>query len=140
MERVYNSSKGFNLIELVIVISVVAILASIAIPSYFNYTRRAYYSELLQALTPYKNAVASCYQDTKKLSGCNGNTHKIPPNITKSKESIGSLKVVNGVITVVPVAYDGVTANDIYIITPSIVDKTVTWMPSGPAVSKGYVD
>jgi prepilin peptidase dependent protein D len=140
MEHAFDTSKGFNLIELVIVIAVVAILASIAIPSYFNYTRRTYYGDILQTLTPYKNAIASCADKNKKFKACNGGTHKIPANILQPKGSIASLKVIDGVITVVPVAYDGVTTEDVYILTPSRVGQTVTWIPSGPAVSKGYVD
>ena len=44
--------KGFTLIELMIVIAIVAILATIAIPSYQNYTKKAAVSELLQASAP----------------------------------------------------------------------------------------
>ena len=49
---VKSMKKGFTLIELMIVIAIVAILATIAIPSYQNYTKKAAVSELLQASAP----------------------------------------------------------------------------------------
>jgi len=140
MKHRQDSYQGFNLIELVIVIAVVSILASIAIPSYFNYTKRTYYGEIIQTLAPYKEAIVACYEKTKKLKECDGGKHKIPANITQPTKTLTSLKVINGVITVTPVKYDGITPEDIYIITPTITNKTITWMPSGPAVSKGYIE
>lgn len=40
-----TNSKGFTLIEMMIVVVIIGILASIAFPSYQEYTRRSYRSE-----------------------------------------------------------------------------------------------
>jgi type IV pilus assembly protein PilA len=135
-----KSAQGFNFIELMITVAIVVILGSIAIPSYFNYQRRVYFDGILQNVQPYKEAVTSCYQRSKKLQGCTAGTHKIPPNIISPKENIASLTVKDGVITVVPVKNNDILSEDNYILTPSLSNKTLIWMPSGGAIDKKYVD
>ena len=56
-----NQSKGFTLIELMIVIAIVAILAAVALPTYRNYTIRAKVSEGLAAAAEAKVAVMEYY-------------------------------------------------------------------------------
>ncbi|MFA5858062.1 MAG: prepilin-type N-terminal cleavage/methylation domain-containing protein [Elusimicrobiota bacterium] len=45
MMNLKKNSKGFTLIELVVVLVIIGILAVIAVPSYRNYTRRAMAAE-----------------------------------------------------------------------------------------------
>ena len=46
--------KGFTLIELMIVVSIVGILATVAIPAYSNYTVKAKISEAFSVIGPWK--------------------------------------------------------------------------------------
>ncbi|WP_371188169.1 prepilin-type N-terminal cleavage/methylation domain-containing protein [Thalassotalea maritima] len=57
-----NSSKGFTLIELMIVVAIIGILASVALPAYKTYSDRAKFSEVVLATTPAKTAVELCVQ------------------------------------------------------------------------------
>lgn len=138
MIRIRNSSQGFTLLELMITVAIVAILAAIAVPSYLNYTRRAYYAEIVAAVAPFKIGVTECYQTTAALTGCDGGTNHIPANITTTTGNVASVSVAAGVITVTPVAAHGIVATDTYILTPTIVNNTLTWVASGGGVTNGY--
>ncbi|VEI29158.1 major pilin subunit [Haemophilus parainfluenzae] len=90
--------KGFTLIELMIVI--IAILATIAIPSYQNYTKKAAISELLQASAPYKSDVELCVYSTNSPTNCSGGSNGIAADITTAKGYVKSITTKSGVITV----------------------------------------
>lgn len=58
-----NQKRGFTLIELMVVLAVIGILASIAIPAYQDYTIRAQVSEGLSLSNSAKAAIAEYYVD-----------------------------------------------------------------------------
>lgn len=70
----FSLSKGFTLIELMIVISIIAILLALAVPMYKDFTVRAKVTEGLVLAAGAKNAVAQTCTEDSTLSPTNLNT------------------------------------------------------------------
>ena len=62
-----RSQRGFTLIELMIVVAIVGILASIAIPAYSDYTVRAKVTEAVAAAGAIQNSIADYYYANNAL-------------------------------------------------------------------------
>lgn len=134
-------SAGFTLIELLIAIAIVSVLVTVAVPSYQNYTRKAHYTEVVQATAPYKLGIEECFQLEGDLDSCKAGTNGVPPNIEAGQGAglIDSVVVAaNGVIKATPRALYGIATQDDYVLTPIPKNNQLTWQTSGGAVTKGY--
>lgn len=58
-----KGQQGFTLIELMIVVAIIGILASIAIPAYQDYMTRAKWAKTVSAVAAIKLAISECLND-----------------------------------------------------------------------------
>lgn len=128
-----QTQQGFTLIELMIVVAIIGILAAVALPAYQDYTKRARYAEVISMSNSVRTAVALCVQEAGgALATCTdaagGDQGVISAAATAAgSTAVNTVGVTAGVITITPVAANGIAASDTYILTPTVTSGQVNW-------------
>jgi type IV pilus assembly protein PilA len=114
-----RTQSGFTFIELMSVVMIIGVLASIIMPAVKNYSARAKVSEALLALTTCRNTVAEVYLSTGDTLpgadnwGCeSGNSSKYVESIhttdvgvikVRISPAVGDGRIANADITLAPI-------------------------------------
>jgi prepilin-type N-terminal cleavage/methylation domain-containing protein len=95
----YAKQFGFTLIELMLVVSIIGILASIAMPAFKTYVTRAKIVEGLTLADPAQKAVAAYYDRWGRLPANNAAATLAAPNAYRGRY-VDGIEVKEGVITI----------------------------------------
>ncbi len=133
-----RKSKAFTLIELMIVVAITGILASVALPSYDMYRNRAAFSEAILAISPYRTFIivgieAGRFNDIDEVDEGEGG---IPDSQQRTATQHG-IHVHNGEIRITwrddDSALDGVN----YTLEAQSITPPIQWVEGGNCFTRG---
>jgi len=117
--------KGFTLIELMIVVAIIGILASVALPAYQDYTKRAHVSEGMSLAAGAKSAVTEYFASNGEWPDSNTEA-AIASAASISGNAVSGVEVgTDGVITVT--FNTKVTSGATLLMTPTDAGGAVEW-------------
>ncbi len=95
-----RNQKGFTLIELMIVVGIIGILASIGIPAYQGYTIRAQVAEGVQLTASIKTQVAQAFLVDGEAPADRADANMSGNDTDTSSQYVTSVGITDGVIVV----------------------------------------
>ena len=139
MHKHNRTQKGFTLIELMIVIAIIGILASVALPAYQSYTKKAKFSEVVMAVAMVKSAVNICYaiRGSGDLAKCDTEAEiGVYLSDAESGPMVDTITLTTSTAAIEGTGSAAVDAQT-FILTPSGDGKNLTWAQTGSCIASG---
>ncbi len=145
-----KTQQGFTLIELMIVVAIIGILASIAIPAYQDYMTRSKWAKVIGGTAAIKLAIGECLNDNNgQMGSCNSFANLAPYGVSVSPSPNGATTTAfeNAIVTVdgTGIVLNGTAQTALascqVTLIPALVANTgvISWTPTTTGVCVKFV-
>ena len=135
-----KTQQGFTLIELMIVVAIIGILASIAIPAYQDYMTRAKWAKAVSTVAALKLAISECLNDNSGNASCCDTTSSLDlgkygvtamPSLVDGTVTNGTVSLTTATAAIV-IAGAAPLGNCTFTFAPSVnpTAGTIAWQPT----------
>ena len=130
---IMSKHKGFTLIELMIVVTIIGILATIAVALYSNYSSRIRAVATMVELNSIKEAIRECGHIEGRFNNCAAGSNGIPTlaSIPVTRNIVRMTSINQGIIEGISGATDTAGNNLIFKIIPQNTGSNVRFVVQG---------
>lgn len=134
-----RKEKGFTLIELMIVVAIIGILASIALPAYQDYTVRAKVSEGLTLASSAKAVLTESRVTVGRWYAGGNPSYGLASSTSITGQNVSGIAVAGSGVITITYTNDSLIQGGTLSLRPTLIAGAMSWSCSSASIGNKYL-